>query len=42
MTRTGLGARGVKGTGLEQGVSIEEIAPIYMILHTKAFQMQHG
>ena len=28
------------GTGLEQEVSIEEIAPIYMILHAKAFQMQ--
>ncbi len=27
-------------TGLEQGVSIEEIATIYMILHAKTFQME--
>ncbi len=34
------GAKGVGGTVLGVRVSIEEIAPIYMILHAKAFQMQ--
>ncbi len=34
----GLGARAERGTGLEQGC-IEEIAPIYLILQAKAFQM---
>ncbi len=34
------GSKGHERAGLEQEVSIEEIAPKYMILHAKAFQMQ--
>ena len=37
---TGAGARGVRGAGLEQGVSIKVLAPLHMILHARTFQMQ--